>query len=170
MKKIIFALPLLMIGINPAFANSDNLKIKTVKEMYNAVIKEARKGNEPDTLDFLFKYADKSLQHSVAIAKIYFWDNEAEEFTMCNTAFDTFNLNTSQDQGVYEAKSIDYKVLKDGKVRASVKYTGKENINSPKFSHYKDFSLKCTSSACKITDVYDSERTSGRLSAEKYCK
>ena len=170
MKRAICVLPLLIASMTPALANSDTMKISTVKNMYNTVIKLSRSGQDEDTLDTLFKYADRGLQNAIGISRINRYDEDGG-LTLCfGEAYETLNLGASNNWGIDEAKGISYKVLKNGKVRASIKYTGKENINSPKFLAYKDFSLQCTASSCKITDVSDFRGFSGKLKAEKLCR
>lgn len=51
MKKIIYVLPLMIVGMMPALANNDALKIKTVKNMYDTAVKASRTGQDIDTLD-----------------------------------------------------------------------------------------------------------------------
>lgn len=169
MKRVICVFPLLIASIIPAIANSDTMKISTVKNMYNQAIKTSRSGQDEDTLDTLFKYADRSLQNAVALSRISRMTDDGD-LAECHDAYETFILSASNGWVIDEAKSIDYKILKNGKIRASIKYTGKENINSSKFTTYKDFSLQCTNSSCKITDVADSGGYSGKLSAEKLCR
>lgn len=169
MKRVICVLPLLLMCMVPALADSGDLKIKTVKNMYNAAIKSSRSGQDMDTLDTLFKYSDKSLQNAIALSKI---NNMTEdgEFSYCNAAYETLIINPSNGDSIDEAKSVDYRLLNNGKVRASVKYTGKENIRSSSFTAFKDFSLKCSGSSCKVTDVFDFNGDSGKLDSEKLCR
>ena len=167
MKKIIFVLPLIMLSICPALADSGNMKIKTVKDMYNAAIKIDRSSG--DISDALFKFSDKNLQNAVALSQLNSTDEDGG-LSDCFSAFETLDLGASNGYSLYEAKAIDYKLLKNGRVRANIKYTGKENINSSKFISYKDFSLKCSGSSCKITDVYDFSGVSGKSKAEKSCR
>ena len=169
MKRAICVLPLLLVSMTPALANSDTLKISTVKKMYNHAIQASRSGQDEDTLDTLFKYADRGLQNAVALSKINRMDEDGG-LGDCFDAYEILELAASNGWSIDEAKGIDYKVLKNGEVRASIKYTGKENINSSSFTTYKDFSLQCTGNSCKITDVSDSGGYSGKLSAEKLCR
>ena len=155
-KNFYFALPLLIASISPALADSGNLKISTVKNMYNDTIKLNRKNQDIDNLDTLFKYADKSLQDAVALSNMNRMgeDQQEDEYTECHDAFEEFKFGVGNGRGLEEAKSISYKLLTNDRVRASINYTGKDNINSSKFENYVDYSLKCTGSSCKITDMY----------------
>ena len=170
MKRVIFVLPLLVMCMVPALADSGELKIKTVKNMYNAAIKSSQNGQDDDTLSTLFKYSDKGLQNAIALSRISRMNDEGDGFSDCHSAYETLIINPSNGYGIDEAKSVDYRLLNNGKVRASVKYTGKENIRSSSFTAFKDFSLKCSGSSCKITDVFNFNGDSGKLDSEKLCR
>ncbi len=172
MNKTLFVLLLLVASFSPAVADSGNVKTNTVKNMYNDTIKLNRKGQDIDNLDTLFKYADKSLQNAVALSNMNRMDEDQQEdeYTECHDAFEAFSLGTSNGFGLEEAKNISYKLLKNDRVRASINYTGKDNINSPKFMNYVDYSLKCTSSSCKITDIHDTDGSSMKSYVEKVCR
>lgn len=163
MKRLIYVLPLLAIGITPALANSDGLKIKTVKNMYSTAIKASRNGQDIDTLDSLFKYSDRNLQNAVAFSRISRMSDDGMGLTECHSAYETLIINPSNGFSIDEAQNISYKVLKNGRVRASVKYTSE-------YTGLKDFSLKCSGSSCKITDVFNSNGTSGKRDSEKLCR
>ena len=170
MKRVICVLPLLLASMSPALANSDTMKISTVKNMYSKAIKESRSGQNEETLDTLFKYADKGLQNAIGISKINRVDEDGYLTYCFEEAYVTLHLSPVNGYALHETKNISYKILKNGKVRASMKYTGNENINSPKFLEYKDFSLQCTGNSCKVTAVSDSRGYSGKLKAEKLCR
>lgn len=173
MKKTLYvALPLLIASISPSLADNGNMKINTVKNMYNDTIKLNRKGQDIDNLDTLFKYADKSLQNAVALSNMKRMDEDTEEdeYTECHDAFEAFSMGNSNGFELEEAKSISYKLLKNDRVRASINYTGKDNINSPKFVNYVDYSLKCTSSSCKVTDIHDTNGSPMKAYVEKVCR
>lgn len=170
MKRAICVLPLLLASMTPALANSGTMKISTVKKMYNQAIKSSLSGQYDDSIDILFKYADKGLQNAVALSKINRHDEDGGLTDCFEEAYMTLRLDVSNAWSISEARNISYKILKNGKVRTSIKYLGNENINSPKFLEYKDFSLQCTGSSCKVTDVSDSRGFSGKLKAEKLCR
>ena len=163
MKRFIYILPLIIIGMMPAFADNNALKIKTVKNMYNTAVKASRTGQDIDTLDSLFKYSDKDLQNAVALSRISRMSDDGMELTECHSAYETLIINPSNGFSIDEAQNVDYKVLSNGRVRASVKYTSE-------YTGLKDFSLKCSSDSCKITDVLNSEGDSGKQNAEKLCR
>ena len=171
-KSFYFALPLLIASISPALADSGNLKISTVKNMYNDTIKLNRKNQDIDNLDTLFKYADKSLQNAVALSNMNRMgeDQQEDEYTECHDAFEEFKFGVGNGRGLEEAKSISYKLLTNDRVRASINYTGKDNINSSKFENYVDYSLKCTGSSCKITDMYHANSSSSKSYVDKVCR
>lgn len=154
----------------PALADSGDLKIKTVKNMYNAAIKSSQKGQDDDTLSTLFKYSDKGLQNAIALSRISRMDDEGDGFSDCHSAYETLIINPSNGYGIEEVNSIDYRLLNNGKVRASVRFEGNENIRSSNFTAFKDFSLKCSSNSCKITDIFDFNGDSGKLNSEKLCR
>lgn len=163
MKRVICVLPLLLMCMAPALADSGDLKIKTVKNMYNAAIKSSQDGQDDDTLSTLFKYSDKGLQNAIALSRISRMNDEGDGFSDCHSAYETLIINPSNGFSIDEAQNISYKLLNNGKVRANVKYTSK-------YSGIKDFSLKCSSGSCKITDVFESNGYSGKLNAEKLCR
>lgn len=171
-KSFYFALPLLIASISPALADSGNMKISTVKNMYNDTIKLNRKNQDIDNLDTLFKYADKSLQNAVALSNMNRMgeDQQEDEYTECHDAFEEFKFGVGNGRGLEEAKSISYKLLTNDRVRASINYTGKDNINSSKFENYVDYSLKCTGSSCKITDMYHANSSSSKSYVDKVCR
>lgn len=123
MKKIIYVLPLMIVGMMPALANNDALKIKTVKNMYDTAVKASRTGQDIDTLDSLFKYSDKDLQNAVALSRISRMSDDGMELTECHSAYETLIINPSNGFSIDEAQNVDYKVLSNGQVRASVKNT-----------------------------------------------
>ena len=172
MNKTLFVLLLLVASFSPAVADNGSVKTNTVKNMYNDTIKLNRKGQDIDNLDTLFKYADKSLQNAVALSNMNRMDEEQQEdeYTECHDAFEEFRLGIGNGRGLEEAKSISYKLLTNGRVRASINYTGKDNINSSKFTNYVDYSLKCTGSSCKITDMYYANSSSSKSYVEKVCR
>ncbi len=163
MKKLIYVLPLMIISMMPAFADTNTLKIKTVKNMYNTAVKASANGQDVDTLDSLFKYSDRDLQNAVALSRISRMSDDNMELTECHNAYETLIINPSNGFAIDEAQNISYKVLSNGRVRASVKYTSE-------YTGIKDFSLKCNGSSCKVTDVLNSEGDSGRQGAEKLCR
>lgn len=168
MKRIICVLPLLIASISPAIANSDNIKISTIKNMYNQAIKSIRSEQYEDTLDILFKYADRDLQNAVAISKMNRHDEDGALTYCFGGAYEILSLGVTNSWGIDEAKWREYKVLKNGRVRATITY--QENINTAKFTGYKDFSLQCTGSSCKVTDVHNDTGLSGKIGAEKLCR
>lgn len=149
--------------MSPAIADNGDLKIKTVKNMYNSAIKSSRNGQDLDTLDTLFKYSDKSLQNAVALSRISRMSDDGMDLSECHSAYETLIINPSNGFSIDEAQNVNYKLLKNGKVRASVKYTDS-------YTGAKDFSLQCSSGSCKITDVFESNGYSGKLNAEKLCR
>ena len=164
MKKFIYALPLIVIAsMNPAVADNGDLKIKTVKNMYNSAIKSSRNGQDEDTLDTLFKYSDRDLQNAVALSRISRMSDDGMDLSDCHSAYETLIINPSNGFSIDESQSINYKLLNNGKVRASVKYTAD-------YTGTKDFSLQCSSGSCKITDVLESNGYSGKSNAEKLCR
>lgn len=164
MKKFICALPLIVIvSTSPAIADNGNLKIKTVKDMYNSAIKSSRNGQDEDTLDTLFKYSDRNLQNAVALSRISRMSDDGMDLSDCHSAYETLIINPSNGFSIDEAQNINYKLLKNGKVRANIEYTSE-------YTGTKDFSLQCNSDNCKITDVFESDGYSGKLNAEKLCR
>ena len=163
MKKFLCVLPLLAIGMTPALADSGSLKVKTVKNMYNAAIKSSISEQDLDTLSTLFKYSDKTLQNAIALSRVNRMSDDSMGFSECYSAYETLIINPSNGFAIQEAQSINYKVLNNGKVRASVKYTSE-------YTGLKDFSLTCSGNSCKITDVFDSNGSSGMRSAERLCR
>lgn len=149
--------------MNPAVADNGDLKIKTVKNMYNSAIKSSRNGQDEDTLDTLFKYSDRDLQNAVALSRISRMSDDGMDLSDCHSAYETLIINPSNGFSIDESQSINYKLLNNGKVRASVKYTAD-------YTGTKDFSLQCSSGSCKITDVFESDGYSGKLNAEKLCR
>lgn len=149
--------------MTPALANSTSLKVKTVKDMCNTAIKASVDGQDLDTLDSLFKYSDKDLQNAIALSKVSRMSDDSMGFSECYSAYETLIINPSNGFAIQEAQSINYKVLNNGKVRASVKYTSE-------YTGLKDFSLTCSGNSCKITDVFDSDGSSGMRSAERLCR
>ena len=147
----------------PAFADTNTLKIKTVKNMYNTAVKASANGQDVDTLDSLFKYSDRDLQNAVALSRISRMSDDGMELTECHSAYETLIINPSNGFSIDEAQNINYKVLSNGRVRANVKYTNE-------YSGIKDFLLECDGSSCKITDVLNSEGDSGKQTAEKLCR
>lgn len=170
MQKALLVLPLLILTISPALAASKDMKMATIKSMYDDAIEASRSGQDEDTLDTLFKYSDKSLQNAVALSRISRMTEDGD-LAECHDAFEALNLGASNGWSLDEAKSIDYSMLNDGKVRANIKYTGKENIRSSDFISFKDFSLQCNADGnCKVTDVFDYTGYSGKSNAEELCR
>lgn len=163
MKKSLCALTLLAVSMTPALANNGNLKVKTVKNMYNAAIKSSISEQDTDTLSTLFKYSDKNLQNAIALSRVSRMSDDGMDFSKCHSAYETLIINPSNGFAIEEAQSINYKVLNNGKVRASVKYTSE-------YTGLKDFSLTCSGNSCKITDVFDSNGESGKRNAERLCR
>lgn len=162
MKKIICVLPLLAIGLTPALANSDSLKIKTVENMYNTVIEANRRDQDIDTLRTLFSVSDQSLQNAITLAKFGRLD-DGGDMTICHSAFETLVLNPSNGMFLHEIEDISYRTLNDGKVRASILYY--DDVVG-----IKDFSLKCNSNSCKVADVFDSDGASSKHKSERLCR
>ena len=123
----------------------------------------SRNGQDEDTLSTLFKYSDSNLQNAVALTRISRMDYEGDDLSDCFSAYETLIINPSNGFFIDESRNISYKILNNGKVRAGVKY-------SDSYTGYKDFSLSCNGSSCKVTDVSDLDGASGRLKAEKLCR
>lgn len=162
MKPVFFALPLAILVSIPAVASTDSIKIQTVKNMYNAAIKKNQRGDDLDTLGTLFKYADKGLQNAIGLAQISSSTDDEGYFSECHGVYENLSLSPSNGWGLDEAKSISYKVLNNGRVRASIKF--------PDGSLYKDLALQCTSGSCKVTDSFDSDNNSAKSMAERLCR
>lgn len=161
MKPVFFALPLAILMSSPAVASTDSIKIQTVKNMYNTAIKKNQRGEDIDTLETLFKYADKGLQNAIGLTNISKMTDDGD-FSECHSAYESLSLSPSNGWGLDEAKSVSYKVLSNGRVRASIKF--------PDGSLYKDLALQCTSGSCKVTDSFDSDNNSAKSMAEKLCR
>lgn len=161
MRLVFFALPLAILMSSPAVASTDSIKIKTVKNMYNAAIKKNQRGEDIDTLETLFKYADKGLQNAIGLSNISKMTDDGD-LSECHDAYENLSLSPSNGWGLEEAKSVSYKVLNNGRVRASIKF--------PDGSIYKDLALQCTSSSCKVSDLFDLDNNSAKSMAEKLCR
>lgn len=175
MKKILFVLPLLAATIISTQANFDEgyYKKDTIKFMYHDAIKAGEYDDRADSLDTLYAYSDRELQNAIALTKsdpMSAYQGYANEITPCNEVRDILNLTTGNGYSVDEIDSMDYRVLNNGRVRASIMVTGNEDIDSSNFTDFKDFSLKCEGESCKITDMYNYIGVSGKLEAEKSCR
>ncbi len=163
MKKLVCVLPLLAICMTPAFANNNDLKIKTVKNMYSSAIKANRNDEDIDTLRTLFRASDQSLQNAITLAKFGRMSDDGGAMTSCHGAYEMLTMNPSNGFSIDEVQNINYRVLKNGRVRASVNYTSE-------YTGIRDFSLKCSGNSCKVTDVFNFDGDSGKRSSEKLCR
>ena len=163
MKRLILVLHLLAIGLMPASANSDSVKIKTVKNMYNDATKANRNNQDFDTLRTLFRYSDSGLQNAIALAKFGRMSEDGMGMAKCHSAYETLGMNPSNGMTLDEIENINYRALGNGNVRASILYYGD-------VVGIRCFSLSCNSGNCKITDVFDNDGASGKRSAEKLCR
>ena len=173
MKKIVWLVPLLLALIIPAHANYDFYKKNTVKLMYKDATIASARDYRSDELDTLYTYSDRELQNAIALVQSDSksrYEGSEDGITNCNEVRYVLKLTTGNGYSITEAKAVDYKVLNNGRVRASLSVEGYGNIDDYDFDNFKDFSLTCSGESCKITDIYDYRGESGISAADKHCR
>ena len=175
MKKLILALPLLVVIMSPTYAQSNEgfYKKNTVKLMYKDATIASARNYRTDELDTLYAYSDRELQNAVALTKsdaMNPYQEGGNDISPCSATRETLNLSTSNGVGLDEMAGINYTLLSNGRVRVSMMLTDDYDINSPDFTDFRDFSLICDGEACNIIDIYDSYGESGKTAADKYCR
>lgn len=131
--------------------------------MYNTVIKASHNDQDIDTLCTLFNNSDSILQNALYLAKFGRMSDDGMGMSESHSAYEALTINPSNGFFINEAQGIKHRVLDNGRVRATISYP--DGV-----SGIRDFSLKCSSNSCKITDVFDSNGDSGKQSAERLCR
>lgn len=131
--------------------------------MYSTATKANRNDQDIDTLRTLFRASDQSLQNAIILAKFGRMTDNGGQITLCHSAFETLVMNPSNGFFVNEARSIKYRLLNNGRVRAAITYPDNN-------TGVRDFSLKCSGNSCKVTDIFDADGDSGKHKAERLCR
>ncbi len=146
----------------------DDLKIKTVRSMYD----DLQAGNDLPTI--FDKYGERDLQSAreLATAKAstdeQMYDNGISD---CDEVGWELNLLPTQDLDVKDIIEVDYRVLKNGNVRASmITDPYNKDVDSHEFDIYKDYTFNCDADICKVTDVLSAEGISTKSEIRKYCR
>ncbi|MDO5770178.1 MAG: hypothetical protein Q4P13_11795 [Psychrobacter sp.] len=173
MKKYLLSLPLLAALISPSYAASkeDSYKINTVKTMYYAHIKALKANENADELDTIYLYSSKELKKAIALVKAdamsgYIVEDE-DDISECSESVYDLHLIEGNGYDVSLVDEFDFKMLKNGKVRADMWVGAKRDSEREHYS--KDFSLSCHGDTCKITDIFDANGTSAIAEVERSC-
>ncbi len=156
-----------------ADASAEHYKIKTVKLMYDDAIQASKKDYRNSSLDTVFAYADRELQNAIALIQSDAMSRYEEYEYAISPCSDTVyipKLAVGNAYSIGEVSAMDYKLLNNGRVRASIMVQGNEDINAADFIEYKDFELTCQGATCKVSDVFDSYGDSAKFEADKACR
>lgn len=175
MKNILLALSLLAISSVQANANYDegDYKKDTIKFMYNSAIKAVEYDSKSDDLDTLYAYSDRELQNAIGLIKsdsMSAYEGYEYDVSDCNEVRYILQPTTGNGYSIDEVSEVNYRLLNNGRVRASIMLDGNEDIDNSSFMDFKDYSLTCSGESCKITDVYDSDGESGKVAADNTCR
>ena len=158
MKKFLLSLPLLAALISPSYAASseDNYKINTVKSMFHDHINALESNPFADEFDTIYRYSSKDLKKAIALVKA---DTKAggneDDISECSESIYNLHLIEGNDPDLSIVDEFNFKMLKNGKVRADMWVGAKRD---PEREHYtKDFSLSCHGDTCKITDIFNAD-------------
>lgn len=153
--------------------SNDNHKKDIIKFLYRDAVLSLKNDDTAEELDTLFAYADRDLQNAIALVKadsMNTYDGSEYEISDCSEVRYILNLSVGNGYSIDEAADVKYKVLDNGNVRASILLHGDEDITDSDFNNHKDFSLKCSSEGCKITDMLDSYGDSALQAVELACR
>lgn len=153
--------------------SNDNHKKEIIKFLYRDAMLSLKNDDTAEELDTLFAYADRDLQNAIALVKadsMNTYDGSEYEISDCSEVRYILNLSVGNGYSIDEAADVKYKVLDNGNVRASILLDGDEDITDSDFNNYKDFSLKCSTEGCKITDMLDSYGDSALQAVELACR
>ena len=159
--------------IKDEIVNNDSHKKDIIKFLYRDAVLSLKNDDTAEELDTLFAYADRDLQNAIALVKadsMNTYDGSEYEISDCSEVRYILNLSVGNGYSIDEAADVKYKVLDNGNVRASILLHGDEDITDSDFNNYKDFSLKCSSEGCKITDMLDSYGDSALQAVELACR
>lgn len=159
--------------IKDEIVNNDSHKKDIIKFLYRDAVLSLKNDDTAEELDTLFAYADRDLQNAIALVKadsMNTYDGSEYEISDCSEVRYILNLSIGNGYSIDEAADVKYKVLNDGKVRASIMLDGDENIDDINFDNYKDFLLNCSSEGCKIADMFDSYGDSALKAVEDSCR
>lgn len=152
--------------------NNDGNKKDVVKFMYRDAVLSLKEDDDIDDINILFAYADRELQNAIGLVKADAMSQYEgnDDITKCNAVRYITNLSVDNSYTIDEVADIKYKVLDNGKIRASILLEGDENIEASGFDSYRDFSLRCSSEGCKITDMFNSYGDSALQAVEEACR
>ncbi|WP_201535237.1 hypothetical protein [Psychrobacter ciconiae] len=156
-----------------ANATTDTAKLNTIKALYEDTIKALSSDFDNDSLDTLALYANTELQQAIRVVKadsMNASNDDYDVFSNCSETRYIMNLTVGNGYSIDEAADVNYQLLKNGRVRASVLMMGDENINAADFDNFKDFALSCTNNHCKISDMFENTGESAIQTAALYCK
>lgn len=145
--------------IKDEIVDNDSHKKDIIKFLYRDAVLSLKNDDTSEELDTLYAYADRDLQNAIALVKadsMNTYDGSEYEISECSEVRYILNLSVGNGYSIDEAADVKYKVLNDGKVRASIMLDDDENIDDSNFDNYKDFLLNCSSEGCKIADMFDS--------------
>lgn len=145
--------------------DDSELKKDTIEHLYRDTVLSYNTDDSADGIDTLFNYADKKLQSAIMLVKA-----DIDGISDCNQVRYILNLTVGNGYSIEEAADVKYRILDNGKIRASILFQGDEDIDDSSFDSYKDFSLSCSSGSCKVTDMFDSEGNSAIQDVDKYCR
>ncbi|MGP5336362.1 hypothetical protein ACTXMM_00135 [Psychrobacter maritimus] len=171
--RLVLALLATFAATAQANANEELYKIKTIKLMYNDAIRAAEKDFGNSSLDTVFAYSDRELQNAIALIQSNTMSRYEEYEYAISPCSDTVyipKLAVGNAYSINEASAINYRLLNNGRVRASIMVQGNEDINAADFIEYKDFELTCQGATCKVSDVFDSYGNSAKFEADKACR
>lgn len=145
-------------------------KYNIVAEMYSDTLLN-QYNKEKNTLDYLYKYSDKSLKDAITLSRknITNISESLDSMKSCEKAILVLDLIPSTSYELDDILEIDHKILNNGYIRSKMLVKGYEKINSYNFGTFKDFSLDCENGDCMITDVFDTEGKSAKKLVNKFC-
>ncbi len=151
MKKlaIILCLSLMPLVSTNAFANTNQLKINTVKVLYKDMVYKDSEGTIRIDDSVLSRYADNQLRDALYVARHHGF--KYPDDGRCDTSVDGTNwLWRSQDPYV-KLSAMKYRVNHRGRVEVTL----------PQNPNKVEISLSCTNIGCEITDVFNDNVSMG---------
>ncbi len=162
MKRIkIVAASLILLSSMLAHANTDAIKLATIKKLYAEAEKAERLTDTPQDESLVRRYATTNFQNVIAR-----YTGHQSEFDIDDCIENgSYGLHLVEGNGfsLSDKHTSSFSVLPNGRVSAKLKFVGSRKPSDVQFD------LVCSGNGCKIDDMFQGGEQSTKTLIKKYC-